>query len=333
MITYVTNKLFLCVTVDDVPYTINSTHEHFITIKEMLINHEFDKEKILELVNEKTSITRKFEKEGIKDIEIIGNNILYKGDILDNSLVNQIIETKNAGYSFENLVKFLENLMQNTSESVRIELYDWMKSSEMISITEDGGFLAYKKVTHDYLDIYTESIDNSIGAIPKMEKSAVDDIRENTCSPGLHFCSYGYLDHYGWGNDYRVMIVKIFPQDVISIPIDYSFQKGRCCKYEVIGEVQDWENNNVLKKPVDDYSELDNVRKETNDQIFNNYVESFSISQMCKLWNLYVEQCEEGLTKLVKFGSRSYAIKRIKRIADEDINLFIELAEKIGESK
>ena len=33
------------------------------------------------------------------------------------------------------------------------------------------------------------------------------------------------------------MILKINPRDVVSIPTDYNDSKGRCCRYEVIGEV------------------------------------------------------------------------------------------------
>ena len=35
----------------------------------------------------------------------------------------------------------------------------------------------------------------------------------------------------------RVMILKINPRDVVSIPTDYNDSTGRCCRYEVIGEV------------------------------------------------------------------------------------------------
>ena len=55
-----------------------------------------------------------------------------------------------------------------------------------------------------------------------------------TCSYGLHFCSEGYLRHFGGD---RVVILKINPRDVVSIPTDYNNTKGRCCRYEVIGEV------------------------------------------------------------------------------------------------
>jgi len=34
------------------------------------------------------------------------------------------------------------------------------------------------------------------------------------------------------------VIVKIDPADVVSIPSDYNNQKGRCCKYMVIREVE-----------------------------------------------------------------------------------------------
>ena len=33
------------------------------------------------------------------------------------------------------------------------------------------------------------------------------------------------------------MILKINPRDVVSIPADYGDTKGRCCRYQVIGEL------------------------------------------------------------------------------------------------
>jgi hypothetical protein len=42
------------------------------------------------------------------------------------------------------------------------------------------------------------------------------------------------LNHFGGD---RIMIVKINPADVVSIPSDYNDTKGRACRYEVIGEL------------------------------------------------------------------------------------------------
>ncbi len=54
----------------------------------------------------------------------------------------------------------------------------------------------------------------------------------------LHFAAYDYAK-----NSYRgahIVVVKINPADVVSIPNDYNNQKGRCCRYEVIGERKDY---------------------------------------------------------------------------------------------
>jgi hypothetical protein len=79
-------------------------------------------------------------------------------------------------------------------------------------------------------------MDNSPGTVVEMERNQVDDNKDQTCSTGLHFCGLSYLDHFG-GSDSRVVIVKIDPADVVSIPSDYNGAKGRACRYEVIGEM------------------------------------------------------------------------------------------------
>jgi len=45
-----------------------------------------------------------------------------------------------------------------------------------------------------------------------------------------------YLPSYGTANGSRVMIVKVHPRDVVSVPTDYNFAKARCCRYEVVDE-------------------------------------------------------------------------------------------------
>jgi hypothetical protein len=79
-------------------------------------------------------------------------------------------------------------------------------------------------------------MDNSPGRVVEMERNKVDDNKDQTCSTGLHFCGLSYLGHFG-GSDSRIVIVKINPRDVVSIPSDYNGAKGRACRYEVIGEM------------------------------------------------------------------------------------------------
>jgi len=161
--------------------------------------------------------------------------------------------------------RFLRNLEQNPSRTAVQELYDFLESGQM-PITDDGCFLAYKKVRRDYTDIFTGKFDNSVGAKPEMPRNRVDDNRENTCSRGLHFCSLAYLPHFGAGTGNRVMIVKVNPADVVSIPKDYNFTKGRACTYEVVDEHtgpqdQEWFARAVYEfefnEEEDDVDELD----------------------------------------------------------------------------
>ena len=81
-----------------------------------------------------------------------------------------------------------------------------------------------------------------------MERNAVDDDKDRTCSSGLHFCSKDYLGHFGGE---RIMILKINPRDVVSIPSDYNDSKGRACRYEVIGELG-VNPDEAFTKPVQD---------------------------------------------------------------------------------
>jgi hypothetical protein len=137
------------------------------------------------------------------------------------------------GFSVEPLVLFMENIMLNPSARAVNELYGFLERNNL-PITPDGYFLAYKKVRDSYLDCYSGTIDNSVGQTPSMQRNKVDDDKDRTCSYGLHFCSKEYLRSFGGS---RTMILKINPRDVVSIPTDYNFSKGRACAYEVIGEL------------------------------------------------------------------------------------------------
>lgn len=296
-ISYVLNKNFISLVIDNKPYNINSSHMNFELIKQKLKDRDYDN--IVDLVSIVESISKSLENTGL---EIVDDEIYYNGEMLHSSLVNQIIETKKQGYEYDNLLKFLENLMDNTIESVRNELYDWISSSNTISITSDGAFLAYKKVRSDYKDIFTGTFDNSVGCVCKVDY--VDPNRNNVCSNGLHFCSFDYLSEYG-SNDYdnsRVMIVKIFPQDVIAIPIDYKFQKGRCKQYEVVGECFDWKDKETLTKPVDDYD----FEK---DLIIN--FNLLTTKQMTEIYNSYYDK------NIKHLRTKEEAIKQMSKIYDD----------------
>ncbi len=141
---------------------------------------------------------------------------------------------------FEPLLLFLENTLKNPEPRAVDELYLFLDANTL-PITEDGCFLAYRRVNADYLSIHANPDGtrnrNKVGDVVTMPRNEVDGNRNETCSAGLHFASLSYIPSYGSSaNGDITVIVKVNPADVVSIPSDYQNQKGRCCKYEVVAE-------------------------------------------------------------------------------------------------
>ncbi|MAR20684.1 MAG: hypothetical protein CMD25_01275, partial [Flavobacteriales bacterium] len=130
------------------------------------------------------------------------------------------------------------NLMENPSMQSQQELYDFLEH-ENLPVTEDGCFLAYKAVRSDFKDKWKGTFDNSVGQVCEMRRAKVDDNRKVGCSQGLHAGALNYVANYGSvdAGD-NIVIVKINPQDVVSVPSDCDCEKLRTCKYEVVGLYQ-----------------------------------------------------------------------------------------------
>ena len=212
------------------------------------------------------------------DVEITvkdGDGFVYirEHDItvkLHPSITKRIMKMNEQVLDSQPLINFISNMYDNPSKTAVDELYLFLEACEL-PITEDGHFIAYKIVKNDYKDIYSGTLDNSIGKTVSMPRNAVDDDRNRTCSAGLHFCSKDYLSHYGSGsrsND-RCILVKINPADVVSIPADYNNAKGRTWQYTVVGEVKDSDWRKTLS--VEDYttSAVVDSRTGLNDVAYN----------------------------------------------------------------
>jgi hypothetical protein len=119
-------------------------------------------------------------------------------------------------------------------------------------ITSDGSFLAYKAVDKNFKDIWSNSFDNSVGSTCEVPRDKVDGNRDRGCSNGLHVGAIDYAAMYGGVNlknredsdgdndgGNNIVICKVNPMDVVSVPTCSRFQKLRCCKYEVVSIFQD----------------------------------------------------------------------------------------------
>lgn len=137
------------------------------------------------------------------------------------------------------LINFLQKLQESNSYHVLGELLDFIQYND-IEISADGNVICYKVVDKDYKDIYTHTIDNSVGQVVKMNRNKVSDDRNESCSFGLHVASLQYLKSSGYGCDSpnnHLMKLSVHPKDFVSVPYDYNGAKARVCEYTVIEEV------------------------------------------------------------------------------------------------
>lgn len=222
---------FITCYLDGIMYTADKNHPNFKQAFDILVEHN-DVKAAVELINIKKTI----EKYCDGDISIEGSTIRYKDIILDTSMTKRIIQNMREGREFKHLVRFLGNLVLNPRREAVYELFDFLENSD-IEISEDGYFIAYKRVRPTYMDIFSNTFDNSIGAQPTMEPFEVDPDRDNECSRGLHVGSWGYMPCYSSCKDDRIIRCKVNPAHVVSVPRSYNAGKLRTWTYKVIEDV------------------------------------------------------------------------------------------------
>ncbi len=167
------------------------------------------------------------------------NGVLYYDDEpVESFLTDRIVWMLREGFNVAPMLAFFENVKENPSFRAVEELYRFMEANRM-GLTSDGMILAYKRVRDNYRDIRTNTFDNSVGQVASMPRNEVNDDPTQTCSAGLHLCSMGYLPHYGAGPGNRIVVCRLHPRDVVSVPIDYDNAKLRVCSYTVIDEIAD----------------------------------------------------------------------------------------------
>ena len=203
-------------------------------------------------------------------VEIKNGQVLYEGEEVHGSISKRILEFMSKGLPFQPLVNFLNNIMENPSMQSQKELYDFLEH-EHLPITEDGHFLAYKAVRSDFKDKYRGVFDNNVGQVCTMQRAKVDDDRGRGCSNGLHAGALNYVAGYGsLENGDRIVIVKINPKDVVSVPSESNCEKLRTCRYEVVGEYE-----GELLKPLYKANFSEDDYEDDEDDYLNDYDESY----------------------------------------------------------
>jgi hypothetical protein len=236
MIPFVATRSGLNVYVNGKMNAVGEDHPNYLAIREKCLDTNSVPADVEDLIDVAKSVsTQTFGK-----VTIEGETLKYEGREMHNALTRRIMGLLKEGQSIDIFVKFMENLMLNPSYRAVNELYGFLEACTL-PITADGCFLAYKKVRFNYLDLHSGTFNNSVGEKPSMPRNAVDEDSRNTCSNGLHVCSFGYLSHFGGTGtgdaDDRVVICKVNPKDVVAVPADYNNQKMRVSDYEVVDEL------------------------------------------------------------------------------------------------
>ena len=191
----------------------------------------------------------------LSDNMSIEGGVLRFGDfVLEETLASHMLSLLNEDNTpkdeklWKSYVTFLDNLHQNVNEDVRNQLFRWMdyenEAGNGFGITEDGCIVGYKGCQGTILEPMssfsgtaivdgveiTGRIPNKIGSVVQMPRSAVQYDPEVGCSVGLHVGTRDYA--VNWAP--ILLLVKVNPRDVVSVPYECNSQKMRVCEYTVL---------------------------------------------------------------------------------------------------
>lgn len=219
-----------------VPRIIPKSHPNFETIKSLLVKGATEA-KLLPLLD----IPKAIEDYTGGDVFVKNGKLFYKGYEVRSTLATLILSFIREGNEegAAPFKAFLSKAFANPDPRAAMDLYDWVVHSGL-PITPDGDILAWKAVRADYGSIHSgrggRQFDHHVGNIVEQPREECDANPNQTCSAGLHFCAGPYLKSYASGGS-RIVAVKISPTDVVAFPTDYGWEKGRACRYEVVGEI------------------------------------------------------------------------------------------------
>lgn len=209
-------------------------HINYSKILEKVVAGDFDG------IEPMLNIAKGIEEYTFGKIVIRNGQLFYGEHEIRNTLVDRILGNMKDGTCFKRYIAFLDKLLENPSSRSLDQLYDFLKYT-CLRIADDGFVYAYKGITSDWKDAYTGRIDNSVGKTITMPRNLISDDPDHACHKGLHCGTIKYAREYSGS---RLVIVKVHPKDVVSVPKDCTWQKCRVCEYTVVAEC-DYDGNPV----------------------------------------------------------------------------------------
>lgn len=214
------------------PHTINSNNPSFKDV--LALWREGKKELAVQAMSVKKAISNYTN----GAFEISDNQVKVNGRVVPALLADYVLDYKQDELDYLPLVRFAENLFLNPSFRSVQQLFAFLQKNNQ-PITDDGCFIAYKRVDDNFLDLHSHTLDNSPGKVVKMERNEVNDNPNETCSNGLHVANWLYANEQYAGSRGVMLAVKVNPRDVVAVPVDYNQAKMRVCEYLVLEVVKE----------------------------------------------------------------------------------------------
>lgn len=291
---YIITSNSIVLFLDNKPHKFEKSTRQYAQIIEKLDLPENQQEKAIREVLKQASPFA--EKNGFK---ISPESVSYKGEELPLALANKVRSLHSEGLPLNLFERFWQNLQLNPSASSVRELYDFLAYKEL-PITDDGCFLAHKGLQSDFWSISGNKqtkvikgkvdsygrIYNGVGETIEVQRRDVDDNREHHCSFGLHVGSLDYAKGFSQG---VVVVVKVNPKDVVSVPSDCNGQKCRVSAYSVVSVF----SQEITAPAVDESNEP---------------VESEDV----KVRSAFVTRVEKYLLRAIENGKYSVTIRQIQ---------------------
>lgn len=207
-------------------YTIPPNHANYTALKECIASdNDIEFEKLADV----PSYVVQFSSGKVK---VVDGTVYYNDQPINTQVAMRILQLMEAKLPCDSMINFLEKLMQNPSKHSVDELFSFLEHQGM-PIDEDGDFYAYKRVNQDFTDCYSSRFLNTVGSRMSIARNTVDDDWRLDCSSGFHVGCMEYVRDFH--REGRIVIVKVNPKDVVSVPTN-EVTKCRVCEYVVVSE-------------------------------------------------------------------------------------------------
>lgn len=331
--------------IDNVPYTVDKSSSNYNILIDAYRMGDWEK-----FANSITP-TKVIDVWAGDDLTIKNGEVFFHGTKVGNSIANRIQALISENIPVTVYTAFLENLYDNPSYRAVTEFYEFMENNDL-PMTSDGHFLAYRKVRDDYFDCHSKTVPNMLADMLEdlyelpyqtgrdevevdiyedglttisMPRNKVNDDSNIHCSNGLHFCGKDYLNQFSGD---RIMIMKINPRDVVSFPTDDT-SKGRCCRYQLVGEITADQVSTSFDKSVVDLPTppekasspvVSDFARYGTSAFYDGYSAGYSEVVVGKYTDRYVsKQYDEGYQKGWKDGFDDVPMQYVKCPVTDDV--------------